>query len=101
MRTINNKKIDLANYIEEELLLSASNASTLLIQFESNGGAPITVSGGLSDTFMDISGIDSQGNIIDEISVDGLYSFNVAGMNQVKINPNANTTSVVYVKLFD
>lgn len=97
------RKIDLSQYEEKDLIINNSKASSLSLQYESNGGGSITVLGktlGSSD-YMAISGIDSFFDIFTTISDDGIYTFNIAGIEEIKIDAGSNTSSIIYIRTID
>lgn len=104
MKTILNTKIDLSNYNEDELVIG-NTGSLLTIQFVSNSGSAVSVLGkniGAED-YVVLGGIDmATMSVISNISTDGLYNFDVSGVDKIKIDVDAsNTTSIIYIKITD
>lgn len=103
MRILINRKIDLSNYNENELMLNGNVASSLSIQLKANGGS-ITVSGKNinADDYVTLTGIDAIAmSTITTLNSDGIYSFDISGVDSVKINAKGNTKSVIYMKVMD
>lgn len=103
MRILINRKIDLSNYNENELMLNGNVASSLSIQLKANGGS-ITVSGKNinADDYVTLTGIDAIAmSTITTLNSDGIYSFDISGVDSVKINAEGNTKSVIYMKVMD
>lgn len=103
MRIIDNKSIDLSNYDENDLIINNANASMLVIQFDSNGGSAITICGKSlsSSIYYYLTGLDGDMQLINDVSISGIYTFNITGIDTIKIQPNGNNVSLISIKLVD
>lgn len=101
MRVITNKHIDLTNYVNEDLKIDVTSGGSLVMQCVELGST-LTISGrnvtatattpllGISNTFSKVSSVNA----------DGIYTYDVSGIDYVMIEVEGNTGDV-YIKVVD
>lgn len=95
MTAITNRHIDLSNYEQKDLKINVSNGAALTIQCEGLGSA-VSLKGKniMAEESTLLHGISGAFETVDEISEDGLYTFDVAGIDIVELETEGNEGSV-------
>lgn len=101
MKTIVNKHIDLSNYEQKDLKFNTDDNSTLCIQvLNINSTLSIFGKNTHSSAKTLLHGISNSFETVNSISTNGLYTFDVSGVDNIEISYNG-TAGDIYIKVVD